>query len=72
MSVSSESGGEPGMRLAVGPLKAALNRPEVISAGERPGALTKLRRLDPEKLHIWLDEYSLGVLWRTGELGANP
>lgn len=54
-------------------LVSALNdQPEAIVVCERPGAATELRRLDPEKLHIWLDEYSLGDLWRIGELGANP
>jgi predicted ATPase len=46
--------------------------PDAVIACERPGAGTKLRRLDPKKLATWLDEYRLGDLWRMGELGANP
>ena len=51
---------------------AMTNQPNTVVACERPGAGTELRRLDPEKLAGWLDEYSLGDLWRMGELGANP
>ena len=36
------------------------------------GAGTVLRRLDPERLATWLENYQLGDLWRMGELGANP
>jgi predicted ATPase len=47
-------------------------QPEVVIACERPGAGTTMRRLDPERLTKWLDNYRLGDLWRMGELGANP
>lgn len=53
-------------------LSALGDRPEAIVACERPHAATELRRLDPERIEVWLDEYSLGDLWRMGELGANP
>lgn len=46
--------------------------PDAIVACERPGEATELRRLEPEKLASWLKDYSLGDLWRMGELGANP
>lgn len=46
--------------------------PDAIVACERPGEATELRRLEPEKLASWLEDYSLGDLWRMGELGANP
>ena len=72
MSVSSESGGEPGIRLGVGSLKSALNQPEAIVACERSSAGTELHRLDPKTLSVWLDAYRPGDLWRTGKLGANP
>lgn len=39
---------------------------------ERPGAGTELKRLDPEELASWLDEYRLDDLWAKGVLGANP
>ena len=53
-------------------VSALTQHPASIVACERPGAGTELRRLDPEKLADWLDEYRLGDLWRMGELGANP
>ena len=53
-------------------VSALTNQPASIVACERPGAGTVLRRLDPEKLANWLDDYLLGDLWRMGELGANP
>ena len=53
-------------------VSALTNQPAAIVACERPGASTVLRRLDPEKLASWLDDYLLGDLWRMGELGANP
>lgn len=32
---------------------------------------TIFRRLDPEKLSIWMEDYRLGQLWRKGEIGGN-
>ncbi len=53
-------------------VSALTNRPSAIVACERPGAGTVLRRLDPERLSDLLEDYTLGHLWRQGELGANP
>ena len=53
-------------------VSALTSEPDAIVACERPGAETELRRLDPEKLASWLEDYRLGDLWRMGELGANP
>ena len=39
---------------------------------ERPNAATELRRLDPDGLAGWLDEYRLDDLWTRGVLGAKP
>lgn len=39
---------------------------------EHLGNSTVLERLEPEKLKFWLDKYSLGEIWRIGELGGNP
>ena len=36
------------------------------------GGGTALRRVDPEGLLSWLEDYTLGDLWRMGKLGANP
>ena len=48
------------------------DRANAIVTCERPGAGTVLRRLDPDALADLLERYSLGHLWRQGELGANP
>ena len=53
-------------------VSALSDRPSAIVACERPGAGTVLRRLDPDYLSEWLEDYALGDLWRMGELGANP
>ena len=46
--------------------------PEAILTCENNGGGTQIRRLDPDKLKHWLADYTLGDLWRMGELGANP
>ena len=33
---------------------------------------TSMQRLSAEKLEFWLDKYTLGEIWRNGELGGNP
>ena len=43
-----------------------------VLACERLEGGTSLRRLDPERVAHWLEEYRLGDLWRMGEPGANP
>ena len=54
-------------------LVAALGeQPDAVVACEREGGSTTLRRLDSGQLSEWLEEYSLGDLWRMGEIGANP
>ncbi len=45
--------------------------PESVLVCERDSAGTRLRRLEPEPLKEWLDKYSLGELWRMGEIGGN-
>jgi predicted ATPase len=45
--------------------------PESVVVCERDDRGTQLRRLDPEKLRVWLDKYSLGELWAKGEIGGN-
>jgi predicted ATPase len=49
--------------------------PEVVlvvdKAEPAEGGSTRVRRLDKESLKEWLDTYSLGRLWRMGELGGN-
>jgi len=38
---------------------------------EKENGSTILKRLDPDKLSDWLKRYTLGQLWRTGEIGGN-
>jgi predicted ATPase len=45
--------------------------PESVVVCDRDDQGTHLRRLDPEKLRVWLDKYSLGELWAKGEIGGN-
>ena len=33
---------------------------------------TQMKRQDPKRLKKWLEDYSLGELWRSGEIGGNP
>ena len=33
---------------------------------------TVMKRVDSSKLKFWLDKYSLGEIWRIGEIGGNP
>ena len=53
-------------------VSALTNRPSSIVACERHGDGTVLRRMDPARLSDLLEDYTLGHLWRQGELGANP
>lgn len=44
--------------------------PEAILVCERDDDGSHLRRLDPDRLRDWLIKYSLGDLWRMGEIGG--
>jgi len=52
-------------------VSALTNVPESILVCERDDEGTHLRRLEPESLKEWLEKYSLGELWRMGEIGGN-
>ncbi|MBD2628868.1 AAA family ATPase [Trichormus variabilis] len=45
--------------------------PESVIVCERDDTGTHLRRLEPDKLKNWLENYTLGDLWRMGEIGGN-
>jgi predicted ATPase len=45
--------------------------PESIIVCEKQQGSTVLKRLDKRQLSSWLERYSLGQLWRTGEIGGN-
>jgi predicted ATPase len=44
--------------------------PQAIVVCERDNEGTRLQRLDPDQLKAWLEKYSLGELWRMGEIGG--
>jgi predicted ATPase len=51
---------------------ALSDRPEDILVAERDFEnSTQFRRLDRQQLSGWLERYSLGALWRKGEIGGN-
>ena len=49
----------------------ALSPEDVVVAGRENGATT-LKRLDPADLTDWLEDYSLGELWKRNVLGGRP
>ncbi len=52
-------------------INALEDRPSsVVVCGKRDGQ-TEMKRLDPERLEEWLEQFSLGYLWSIGELGGN-
>jgi len=50
---------------------ALTSTPESIIVCERTEIGTHLKRLSQPELNVWLQEYSLGQLWRSGEIGGN-
>ncbi len=44
--------------------------PEAVIVCERMRSGTSLSRLDPDQWRVWLEKYSLGDLWRRGDLGG--
>jgi predicted ATPase len=50
---------------------ALTDTPESIIVCERDESGTHLKRLTQTELEVWLNEYSLGQLWRSGEIGGN-
>lgn len=49
---------------------ALSDRPEAVIVCERHEGRTTMRRLTRDALSAWLETYSLGELWRKGELGG--
>ena len=45
--------------------------PEAVVVCDKPEGESRFERLDGERLRHWLDRYSLGELWASGELGGN-
>jgi Predicted ATPase len=49
---------------------AMTEQPDAVLICEKHNGQTKIRRLNSEKLQEWLNEYRLGELWISGELGG--
>lgn len=45
--------------------------PEDVVVCEKHDGCTTMNRLDAEQLKVWLKDYSLGNLWRSGQIGGN-
>ena len=45
--------------------------PEAVIVCEKVKGATRLQRLKADELRPWLANYSLGELWRSGEIGGN-
>jgi len=52
-------------------IDALTSTPETVLVCEKHDGSTTMRRLDEASLSLWLQKYSLGQLWREGELGGN-
>ena len=52
-------------------IDALTDTPESIIVCERTEMGSHLKRLSQSELGVWLKEYSLGQLWRSGEIGGN-
>ena len=50
---------------------ALTDTPESVVICEKQEGSTSLRRLDADQLKDWLEDYRLGELWSTGQLGGN-
>lgn len=50
---------------------ALSDTPESVLVCEKYEGSTQLKRLDANDLKEWLEKYSLGQLWRRGEIGGN-
>ncbi len=45
--------------------------PEAVCVCEKVNGATVIKRLEKEQMKVWLDDYSLGHLWASGEIGGN-
>lgn len=53
-------------------ISALSDEPQAVLVCENQGFGTEIHRIDRDKMQEWLETYSLGDLWRSGELGGNP
>jgi predicted ATPase len=49
---------------------AFTDQPEAILVCEKPESGTQFRRLEADRLRPWLEQYRLGAVWTSGELGG--
>lgn len=45
--------------------------PESVCVCEKVDGATEIRRLETDRMKVWLEKYSLGQLWSSGEIGGN-
>jgi len=50
---------------------ALSDHPESVVVCNKENGESRLERLDPDRLKLWLDKYTLGDLWSKGEIGGN-
>ena len=50
---------------------ALTDHPSSVVVCEKQNGESRFERLDGTRLKAWLDKYSLGELWSSGELGGN-
>lgn len=53
-------------------ISALTSQVDAVITCENFGKGTELRRLEPGRLQHWLENYTLGDVWRMGDIGANP
>jgi len=56
---------------SIGLVDAFTEIPDVVLVCEKEESGTSIQRLDKERLRPWLEKYSLGNLWVSGEIGGN-
>jgi predicted ATPase len=47
------------------------DEPESVCVCEKFEGATEIRRLETDRMKVWLEKYSLGQLWSSGEIGGN-
>jgi predicted ATPase len=45
--------------------------PESVCVCEKADGATEIKRLEADRLKVWLSDYSLGQLWASGQIGGN-
>ena len=53
-------------------LSTLSDRVDSVLVCENDGHGTTMEHLDAERLAFWLKDYTLGDIWRIGEIGGNP